>query len=120
MKSAGYLRVTRAIAVVGAPGRPPEISAEYCAQGIRPATGAQIVFLLAQMEKAQPDELGGLIADSAEASILTEMGLSTALGVAITDKETQAPAGMLIVGTRSGISGNQTKRIFYRPSAIRC
>src|SRR5450755_2932127 len=94
---AGYLRATRALAVVGPQGRPPELAAEYCAQGLRPAPGAQVVFLLAHMEKAQPDELGGLMVDATDGSILSELGLATALGVIITDKETQVPAGMLIV-----------------------
>ena len=93
-----YLRATRALAVVGAPGRPPEMAAEFCAHGVKPAPGAQIVLLLAQMEKAEPDELGGLKVDVGEGSILQEMGLETALAVMITDKETQMPAGMLIVG----------------------
>jgi diguanylate cyclase (GGDEF)-like protein len=93
----GYLHAARALAVVGAPGRPPELAAEYCAQGLRPAPGAQVVFLLAHMEKAQPDELGGLMVDATEGSILSELGLATALGVIITDKETQVPAGMLII-----------------------
>jgi diguanylate cyclase (GGDEF)-like protein len=93
----GYLRASRALALVGAPGRPPELAAEYCAQGLRPAPGAQVVFLIAHMEKAQPDELGGLMVDATEGSILSELGLATALGVIITDKETQIPAGMLIV-----------------------
>jgi diguanylate cyclase (GGDEF)-like protein len=94
---ADYLRATRALAVVGPQGRPPELAAEYCAQGLRPAPGAQVVFLLAHMEKAQPDELGGLMVDATDGSILSELGLATALGVIITDKETQVPAGMLIV-----------------------
>src|SRR5271154_3963526 len=93
-----HLRTLRCIAVVGAPGRPPEMSAEFCDQTTKPAPGAQVVLLLAQMEKAEPDELGGLVVDATEGSILAEMGLATALGVMITDKETQAPAGMLIVG----------------------
>jgi diguanylate cyclase (GGDEF)-like protein len=93
----GYLHATRALAVVGAPGRPPEMAAEFCAQGVRPAPGAQIVFLLSQMEKAEPDELGGLVVDASTGSIVGELGLSTAMGVMITDKETQQPAGMLIV-----------------------
>ncbi|MGB7283143.1 MAG: diguanylate cyclase [Candidatus Acidiferrum sp.] len=93
-----HLRAARCIAVVGAPGRPPEMSAEFCAPTSKPAPGAQIVLLLAEMEKAEPDELGGLVVDAVEGSILTELGLATALGVMITDKETQAPAGMLIVG----------------------
>jgi diguanylate cyclase (GGDEF)-like protein len=93
----GYLHATRALAVVGAAGRPPDMAAEYCAQGIRATPGAQVVLLLAQMEKAQPDGLGGLTIDATDDSILSDLGLATALGVAITDKETQAPAGMLIV-----------------------
>ncbi|MGB2901391.1 MAG: diguanylate cyclase [Candidatus Acidiferrum sp.] len=97
-----YLRGTRALAVVGAPGRPPEMAAEFCAHGVKPAPGAQVVLLLAQMEKAEPDELGGLIADATDGSILGELGLETALGVMITDKETQMPAGMLIIGYAEG------------------
>jgi diguanylate cyclase (GGDEF)-like protein len=93
-----YLRATRALAVVGAPGRPPEMAAEFCSSGVKAAPGAQVVFLLAHMEKAHPDELGGLMVEATEGSILSELGLETALGVMITDKETQAPAGMLIVG----------------------
>ncbi|HEY2459913.1 MAG TPA: diguanylate cyclase [Candidatus Acidoferrum sp.] len=93
-----YMHTSRALAVVGAQGRPPEMAAEYCPQGVKPAPGAQVVFLLAQVEKATPDELGGLVVDATEGSILTELGLKTALGVVITDKETQVPAGMLIVG----------------------
>jgi diguanylate cyclase (GGDEF)-like protein len=94
----GYLHCSRAIAVFGAPGRPPEMAAEFCTAGMRATPGAQVVLLLAQMEKAQPDELGGLTLTATDGSILKEMGINTALGVSISDKETQSPAGMLIVG----------------------
>ena len=93
-----YLKAARTLAVIGAPGRPPEIAAEFSGQNLKPAPGAQVVFLLAQMEKAIPDELGGLVVDASEGSILTDLGLRTALGVTIVDKETQSPAGMLIIG----------------------
>lgn len=93
-----YLHATRALAVIGTPGRPPELAAEYCAANVRPAPGAQVVFLLAHMEKAKPDDLGGLVVDAVPGSILSELNLRTALAVIITDKETQAPAGMLILG----------------------
>src|SRR5712692_5412678 len=93
-----YLGGTRALAVVGAPGRPPEMAAEFCASGVKPAPGAQVVLLLAHIEKAEQDELGGLVVHATEGSILSDLGLATALGVIITDKETQMPAGMLIVG----------------------
>src|SRR5258708_40260004 len=93
-----YVRGTRALAVGGTPGRPPEMAAEFCAPGVKPAPGAQVVLLLAHIEKAEPDELGGLMVQASEGSILSDLGLATALGVVITDKETQMPAGMLIVG----------------------
>jgi diguanylate cyclase (GGDEF)-like protein len=93
-----YLKATRAFAVIGTPGRPPELAAEYCAADVRPAPGAQVVFLLAHMEKTEPDDLGGLVVDATEGSVLAELNLRTALAVLITDKETQAPAGMLILG----------------------
>ena len=64
----GYLRAARALAVIGASwGRPPELAAEYCGQGLKTAPGAQVVLLLAQMEKAEPDELGGLTVNAADA-----------------------------------------------------
>src|SRR5712692_7902347 len=92
-----YLQATRALAVFGAAGRPPEMAAEFCASGVEPAPGAQVVLLLAHLEKAEPDELGALIVQAAEGSILRDLRLNTALGVMISDKETQMPAGMLIV-----------------------
>jgi diguanylate cyclase (GGDEF)-like protein len=93
-----YLKAARTLAVIGTLGRPPEMAAEYCAPGLKPAPGSQVVLLLAQMEKAVPDELGGMVVDATEGSILSELGLETALGVTLTDKETQTPAAMLIVG----------------------
>jgi len=105
-----YLHVTRALAVVGAPGRPPEMAAEFCGTGVKPAPGAQVVLLLAQMEKAQPDELGGLVVKASEGSILRDLGVETALGVMILDKETQAPAGMLIAA--------MTERHKWKPNEV--
>ena len=40
------------------------MTAEFCAPEVKPAPGAQVVLLLAQMEKAEPDELGGLMVES--------------------------------------------------------
>ena len=48
--------------------------------GLKPAPGAQVVFLLAQMEKAMPDELGGLVVDASEGSILGRSGVGHGAG----------------------------------------
>jgi diguanylate cyclase (GGDEF)-like protein len=93
-----YLHATRALAVIGAAGRPPDLTAEFCATEVKPAPVDQVLLLLALMESAEPDELGGLMVESENASVLEELGLESALGVIITDKETQVPAGMFIVG----------------------
>src|SRR5215472_17106516 len=105
-----YLHVTRALAVVGAPGRPPEMAAEFCGTGVKAAPGAQVVLLLAQMERAKPDELGGLVVQASEGSILRDLGVETALGVTILDKETQTPAGMLIAA--------QAERHKWKPNEV--
>ncbi|HET8965251.1 MAG TPA: diguanylate cyclase [Candidatus Acidoferrum sp.] len=93
-----YLQASRALAVIGAPGRPPDIAAEFCGANMKSAPGAQVVFLLAQVEKTSGDELGGLILEDATGPALKDLGLRTAMGVRITDRETQQSAGMLIVG----------------------
>jgi diguanylate cyclase (GGDEF)-like protein len=93
-----YLHVSRALAVIGAPGRPPDLAAEFCGSSMKPAPGAQVVFLLGQVEKTPADELGGLILEDATGPALKDLGLRTTMGVRITDRETQQSAGMLIVG----------------------
>jgi diguanylate cyclase (GGDEF)-like protein len=93
-----YLRATRCLAVVGPPGQPPQMAAEFCAPGVEASPSSLIVGLLGQIEQASPDSLGGFPIDAAAARVLREMGLEAALAVELTDKETQAPAGMLVVG----------------------
>jgi diguanylate cyclase (GGDEF)-like protein len=93
-----YLRATRCLAVVGTSGQPPQMASEFCAPGAEASSGGHIVRLIAQIERAAPDELGGLPLDAAAAPVLKEMGLETVLGVRLTDPETQTPGGMLIAG----------------------
>ena len=77
---------------------------------MKPAPGAQVVFLLAQVEKTSGDELGGLILEDAAGPALKDLGLRTAMGVRITDRETQQSAGMR-EGTRAFLE--------KRPAAFR-
>ena len=93
-----YLRATRCLAVVGASGQPPQLASEFCAPGAEASSGGHIVRLIAQIECAAPDALGGLPLEAAAAPALKEMGLETVLGVQLTDPETQTPGGMLIAG----------------------
>jgi len=93
-----HLRATRCIAVVGEPGQPPQLAAEYCAAGVGPSTATQVMRLVSQLERAAPDAMGGLPLDVAAAPMLREVGLVTALGVSLMDKETQAPSGVIFSG----------------------
>ncbi len=93
-----HLRATRCVAIVGESGQPPQLAAEFCAAGVGPSAGTQVMRLVAQLERAAPDAMGGLPLDVAAAPILRELGLATALGVALLDRETQAPAGVIVAG----------------------
>lgn len=93
-----YMRAARCLAVIGPAGQPAQIASEFCAPGVDASSGNTIVRLLGQVETAAPDSLGGLPLDATAAPVLREMGLETALGVQLSDPETQSPAGMLIVG----------------------
>jgi diguanylate cyclase (GGDEF)-like protein len=93
-----HLRASRCFAVIGAPAQPPQLAAEFCAPGIAPASGNQVMRLIAQMERAAPDSMGGLPLEVAAAPVLKEIGMATALAVALMDKDTQTPAGMIIAG----------------------
>ena len=76
-----YLRATRCLAVVvGAPGQPPQMASEFCAPGVEASSGGHIVRLIAQIERATPDALGGLPLEASAAPALKEMGLETVLG----------------------------------------
>jgi diguanylate cyclase (GGDEF)-like protein len=109
-----YLRASRCLAVVGPPGQPPQMASEFCASGMEASSGNTIVRLIGQTEHAIPDTLGGLPLDAAAASILSEMGLETSLGVQLNDPETQSPAGMLIVGYAAPHAWKQNETYFLQ------
>lgn len=93
-----YLRVTRCLAVVGAPGQPPQAAAEYCAPGVEPSRPPNVIRLLGHLAETPPDAQGRLLLDAVAAPVLRELGLATVLAVTLTDKESQAPSGMLAIG----------------------
>ncbi|HXQ25355.1 MAG TPA: diguanylate cyclase [Candidatus Acidoferrales bacterium] len=93
-----YLGVTRCLVAVGATGEAPQLTAEYFAPGTVAAGSSRIPSIISLVSKASPDPLGGIELHSSNAPGLRELGLETALAVELTDKETQAPAGALLVG----------------------
>src|SRR5271154_2277923 len=93
-----YLQVTRCMIAVGAAGEAPQLTAGYFAPGTVAAGTARIPSIISLVSKATPDALGGIELHAASAPALRELGLDSALAVELTDKETQAPAGALLVG----------------------
>ncbi|HXO44607.1 MAG TPA: diguanylate cyclase [Candidatus Cybelea sp.] len=93
-----YLRVTRCLIAVGAAGEAPQLTAEYFAAGTIAAGTSRIPSIITLVSKATPDHLGGIELHAANAPGLRELGLDSALAVELTDKETQTPAGALLVG----------------------
>ncbi|MGA9882361.1 MAG: diguanylate cyclase [Candidatus Acidiferrales bacterium] len=93
-----HLRVTRCLVAVGSSGENTQLTAEYSAPGVPPAGTAHIASITEVLSKTPPDALGGIELSSGTAPALAALGLASALGILLTDKETQAPAGALFVG----------------------
>jgi diguanylate cyclase (GGDEF)-like protein len=75
------------------PGRPPKWRRNF-AHGVKVSAGRSASS--AQLEKGEPDEQRS--GRDATGGSIPAKWTSSALGVMITDKETQMPAGMLIIG----------------------
>jgi diguanylate cyclase (GGDEF)-like protein len=93
-----HLHVTRCLVAVGTPGEGPQSTAEYSSPGVSPAGAARISSIVGLMAQVQPDSLGGIELQASSIPALRELGLESALGVLLTDKETQGPSGALLVG----------------------
>jgi diguanylate cyclase (GGDEF)-like protein len=93
-----HLGVARCLVAVGSPREAAQLTAEYSAPGLAPAGAARIPSIVSLISKAAPDDLGGIELHASSAPMLSDLGLESAFAVVLTDKETQAPAGALLVG----------------------
>ncbi len=93
-----HLRVSRCLVAVGTPGEGPQAAAEYSAGGLSSIGASRIFSIVGLLSKVSPDSLGGVELQASTTPALRELGLESALGVLLTDKETQAPSGALLVG----------------------
>jgi diguanylate cyclase (GGDEF)-like protein len=109
-----YLGVGRCLVAVGAAGEAPQLTAEYFAPGTVAAGTARIPSIISLVSNATPDALGGIELHAASAPGLRELGLDSALAVELTDKETQAPAGALLVGEASGRKWKPNESFFLQ------
>jgi diguanylate cyclase (GGDEF)-like protein len=93
-----HLGVMRCMVAVGAAGEGAQLTAEYSKGGAAQAGAAQIATIAGLISKASPDALGGIELQASTTPALRELGLESALGAVLIDKETQAPSGALLVG----------------------
>jgi diguanylate cyclase (GGDEF)-like protein len=93
-----HLGVTRCLISVGRTSEAGQIVAEFVAPGVAPANASIVPAILNLLSTASPDPLGGIELHAEGTPVLRELGLESALGVILTDKETQEPAGAMLVG----------------------
>jgi diguanylate cyclase (GGDEF)-like protein len=93
-----HLGVTRCLVAVGGSSEAIQLVAEYFVPGITAAGSGRIASLSGAVSRASPDPLGAIGLDPTGTPGLTDLGIESALAVVLTDKETQASAGVLLVG----------------------
>lgn len=89
-----YLGAARCLIAIGSSAG--QMTAEYSTPGIAAATAPRIATLASIVSKAVPDALGGVGLRASSVPALAELRMDSALGVILTDKDTQSPAGALI------------------------
>jgi diguanylate cyclase (GGDEF)-like protein len=97
-----HLRVSRCLVAVGASGEGAQATAEYAAPGFAAVGPQKISSIVGMVTQVTPDSMGGVELQAASLPTLRELGLESALGVMLTDKETQAPSGALLIGDAHG------------------
>jgi diguanylate cyclase (GGDEF)-like protein len=98
METGKHLNVSRCLVTVGGSGE-SQLCAEYAALGFQPAGAPRITAIAELISRMTADALGGIELNVTTSPVLRDLGLTSALGVVLTDKETQLPAGALIVGS---------------------
>ncbi len=109
-----YLGVTRCLIAFGAAGEAPQITAEYFAPGNLAAGASRVPSILAMISKVTPDPLGTIELQALSIPGLRDLGFESALAVVLTDKETQAPSGAMLVGDASGRKWKPNESFFLQ------
>jgi diguanylate cyclase (GGDEF)-like protein len=93
-----HLMATRCLIAVGAAGDGMQLTSEYSSPGVPIVGAGKISSVVGLISKVTPDSLGGFELHASSVPELREVGLESALGVMLTDKETQAQSGALLIG----------------------
>ena len=90
------------------------LTAQFAAAGVAPVAPARIPTVVAAATQAPADALGGIELHASTLPELRELGLESALAVVLTDKETQQPAGALLVGDAGARSWKPNESFFLQ------
>jgi diguanylate cyclase (GGDEF)-like protein len=93
-----HLMATRCLIAVGAAGDGMQLTSEYSSPGVPTVGPGKISNVVGLISQVTPDSLGGFELHATNMSSLRDVGLESALGVMLTDKETQAQSGALLIG----------------------
>ncbi|MGH9711062.1 MAG: sensor domain-containing diguanylate cyclase, partial [Candidatus Acidiferrales bacterium] len=93
-----YLNVRRCVAVIGPPGEAPQMTAEFAFPGLKPAGANVLAKIAAGLANSSQDAIGGISTTSEQLRDLRELDVASVLGAPLTDKDTQAAAGVLFIG----------------------
>lgn len=112
-----YLGVSRCLVMVGSSSEAGRITAEYSVPGIAAAGPQRIAAVASLIAESLPDPLGGVELKASAAPVLRELGAGSALGVVLSDKETQSPAGALIAADAKARSWKPNESFFLQAVA---
>ena len=93
-----YMGARRCVAVVGTSDEKSQMTAEYRSSGLKPVTATALTSACAALTKRTPDASGSISAQVSQVAELRGLEVETVLAIPLTDKDTQAAAGILIVG----------------------
>jgi GGDEF domain-containing protein/tetratricopeptide (TPR) repeat protein len=93
-----YLGVARCLISIGHPKETRPLEAGFARTGMEAAGPAAKAAALDAIVRATPDALGAIELRAETTHALADLGLATALGAQLTDKETQSAAGVLLIG----------------------
>jgi diguanylate cyclase (GGDEF)-like protein len=113
MEIGKHLGVTRCVITVGGASE-TQLTADYATAGVQIAGPQRIAAIAELMSRVSPDSLGGIELNAASTGVLRDLGLHSALGVVLTDKETQLPSGALLVGAASARKWKPNESFFLQ------
>lgn len=111
-----YLGTARCLIAIGS-SQGGQMTAEYAAPGVAAATAPRIAALASMVSKSVPDALGGIDLRASSVPALAELRMETALGVILTDKDTQSPAGALIAADAKSRTWKPNESFFLQAVA---